>query len=318
MTSRALIVGSGGQDGTLLFDLLVAKGYEVIGLTRNVVMSSTGNWTGLGFDITNFRAVSDFIQILQPNEVYFLAAHHHSSQDYCGDEEIITRESIAINHGALVGFLEAIRLCSPKSRLFYAASSHIFGDPAEELQDENTSINPITIYGITKASGLFTCRRYRQIYGIFASAGILYNHESPLRSKSFLSKKITTGVAMIKRGELSKIKIGDLNIRVDWGYAPDYVRAMHQVLNIDTPEDFIISTGVTHSVREFVDLAFKAAGLDYLAHMDIDASMMQRTAYGLAGNPAKLMNKTGWRPTLTFSEMVNKLVNFELGERDEK
>jgi GDPmannose 4,6-dehydratase len=318
MTLRAIIVGSGGQDGSLLYDLLLQKGYDVTGLTRTGVVSSTGAWNGAAVDISNFRAVSDLVLSTQPDEIYFLAAHHHSSQDNQGDDESIFRTSTEIHLTALVAFLEAIRRDVPGARLFYAASSHVFGAPTDQPQDESTPINPETVYGITKAAGLFACRRYRKVHGLFASVGILYNHESFLRSARFVSKKIATGVAEIKRGRSNRIVLGDLDASADWGYAPDYVSAMHRMLQLGAADDFILATGKAHSVRDFASAAFDCVGLNYSPYVETDTALIRRSMLGLVGNPAKFMATSDWKPSVDFVEMVHRLVRHELEESNDE
>lgn len=316
MTPRAMIVGSGGQDGSLMHDLLLKKGYEVIGLTRGGVISSTGAWDAPPVDIVNSHAVSNLIARTRPDEIYFLAAHHHSSQDNQGDDDRLFRSSTDIHLIALVAFLEAMRHQTPRARLFYAASSHIFGSPSEQPQDESTAISPETIYGITKAAGLFACRRYRKTHGLFASVGILYNHESHLRGAEFVSKKIAVGVAAIMRGSLEKIVLGDLAASTDWGYAPDYVEAMHRMLQLDVADDFILATGKAHTVDDFVTAAFGYAGLNYRPHIEIDTTLVRRRMPGLVGDPAKFKAASGWTASVDFSEMVRRLVQRELEELD--
>jgi GDPmannose 4,6-dehydratase len=315
---RAIIVGSSGQDGSLLYDLLSEKGYEVIGLSRTSMTSSTGAWKGPAINISDFLAVSDLVLRVRPKEIYFLAAAHHSSQDDQGDEGNLFRISTDIHLTALVAFLEAIRRNSPYTRLFYAASSHVFGAPVEQPQTESTPINPESIYGITKAAGLFACRNYRKLHGVFASVGILYNHESTLRSARFVSKKIITGVADIKRGHSKKIVLGDLDSLADWGYAPDYVSAMHQMLQLGKPDDFILATGKVQSVRDFVSSAFDWVGLDYLNYVETNAELVRRKTPGLIGSPDKFMAASNWKPSLCFVEMVHLLVQQELERSDGK
>ena len=312
MILRAIIVGSSGQDGTLLTNILLDRGYEVIGLTRTSVIDSTGAWSGAPVDIANPQAVSDLLLHTQPSEIYFLAAYHHSSEDNQGDEGELFRLSTETHLTALVAFLEAIRHYMPLTRLFYAASSHVFGAPQIQPQDEHTPINPETVYGITKAAGLFACRRYRKTQGVFASVGILYNHESYLRGAKFVSKKIAAGAAGVKCGRLNKIVLGDLDASADWGYAPDYVDAMHRMLKLNVADDFILATGKTHTVRDFVSIAFNYVGLDYMPYVDTSATLVRRRMLGLVGNPSKFMGASGWKPSVDFTEMVHRMVQHEL------
>jgi GDPmannose 4,6-dehydratase len=318
MTQRAIIVGSGGQDGTLLTKLLIGRGYEVIGLGRATTQNSSCAWGKVPIAITDGHAVSDLVGRSQPSEVYFLAAHHHSSEDDQGDEGHLFQLSIETHLTALVAFLEAIRHASPRTRLFYAASSHVFGTAATPIQDEQTPINPETVYGISKAAGLFACRRYRKVYGLFASVGILYNHESPLRGTRFVSKKIVSGVASVKRGRSNKIVLGDLDASADWGYAPDYVEAMHRMLQLEAADDFVLATGIAHTVRDFASVAFDSVGLDYAAHVETNNSVIRRHMPSLVGNSAKFRVASEWQPSLDFGQMVSDLVRHELEQLDGK
>lgn len=316
MTRKAIVVGSAGQDGALLYELLESRRYQVIGLTRSQIRSNLTEFTTLRADISNSREVRQLVEKFLPDEIYFLAAHHHPSEGMAPNTENLFAESSRVNTLALVGFLEAIFTASPKTKLFYAASSLIFGTPATAIQDENTPINPTTVYGITKAAGLFACHYYRQNHGVFAAAGILYNHESPRRSASFVSKKIAESVARIKKGLAIKLVLGDLEAETDWGYAPDFVDAMHRILSLAQPDDFVIATGESHTVRDFVRIAFDYVGLDYSFHVETDPTLMHRRKPGLIGNPAKLKRTTGWEPTVNFETMVRKLVQAELDKID--
>ena len=318
MSLRAIVVGSSGQDGTLLTRLLSERGYEVVGLSRSALSDPAGIWGGGVVDITNPQAVVELLSRTRPNEVYFLAAHHHSSEDNQGDEGILFCASTEIHLMALVAFLEAIRRVAPDARLFYAASSHVFGTPREAPQDENTPINPETVYGITKAAGLFACRRYRKAHHIYASVGILFNHESYLRNARFVSKKITAGAAGVKRGIVERIVLGNLDASADWGYAPDYVNAMHRMLGLKEAGDFVLATGRAHTVREFAEAAFNYVGLDYRPYVQADETLIQRKLPGLVGSPARFMAASGWKPSLNFTEMVHTMVQQELDAVDGK
>jgi len=213
----------------------------------------------------------------------------------------------------LVNFLEAIRLHRKETRLFYASSAHIFGATSESPQTETTPRMPENIYAITKVTGMEACRHYREEHGIFASTGILYNHESAYRKGSFLSQKIIQGVMAIKRGDSRELVVGNLASKVDWGYAPDYVDAMVRILELPHPGDYIVSTGETHSVREMVQLAFEEQGLDYQKWVRENPTIIRASRKGggggscLVGDSSKLRRETSWRPSVTFSEMVARL-----------
>lgn len=312
MTRRAIIVGSRGQDGTLLREHLASRGYAVIGVHRSGIDGDAGEWARRQVNIADAQAVARLVADTTPEEIYFLAAYHHSSEERQDDEMELFRKSTEIHLIALVVFLEAMRQHSPGSRLFFAASSHIFGAESGGRQDESTPLRPQTVYGITKAAGLLACRRYRNVHGIFASTGILYNHESPLRSTKFVSKKIAAGVAAIKRGVVDKIVLGDLGASADWGYAPDYVDAMHHMLQLPQGDDFVVATGEAHTVQEFAEIAFDCAGLSWKDHVQADAGLMARKMPGFLGDASKFMAASGWRPSVSFREMVRRLVKHEL------
>ena len=305
---KAIIVGSEGQDGRFLYNLLLGKGYEVVGIDMHTVRCSTASNLPLVVDISHADAVADLIRLIKPDEVYYLAAFHHSSEDEQVENIELFKRSYNVHVVSLVNFLEAITKHSRETRLFYAASSHIFGNPSTAIQDENTPINPNCIYGITKTDGLFTCRFYRDNYAIFTSVGILYNHESPLRHERFVSRKIIKGALAIKNGKQGKLILGDLNAEIDWGYAPDYVDAMHRMLNHHEPDDFVVATGVMHTVREFTQLAFDFLGLDYRSYVEENPAIMTKKAYRRTGNPRKLMELTGWRPSVDFGQMIRFMI----------
>jgi GDPmannose 4,6-dehydratase len=211
-----------------------------------------------------------------------------------------------------LNFLEAARVKSPKSRLFFASSSRVFGAPPSSPQDETTPLNPECVYGITKAAGQRCVRYYRQAHGLFAAAGILYNHESPLRAPAFVTTKIVRGAVAIRRGQQSKLVLGDLDAEADWGYAPDYVDAMRQILRLPAADDFVIASGASHTVRNFVEAAFGLVGLDWNAYVEVAPGLIsgQRRS-SLVGNTAKLTAATGWKPSVSFTELVRILVQAE-------
>lgn len=204
---------------------------------------------------------------------------------------------------------------SPQTRLFYAASSHIFGKPDTEPQDENTRIQPLNIYAVTKVTGLNLCRMYRTVHQIFVSVGILYNHESPLRGGQFVSQKIARGAVMCRKDPSHRLVLGDLKGEVDWGFAPDYVDAMQRIMNLPEADDFVIATGEKHTVEDFVRIAFDSLGLDWRVFVTERKGIITRPTVALVGNAAKLTMKTGWQRSVTFSDMVKKLVE-SAGRKD--
>lgn len=310
--SIILVIGGDGQDGRLLFDRLSGEGHGVTGLGR---CSARSNQTGLPIPVTDIldqAAIQTAIGLLKPDQIYYLAAHHHAAEDKAPAPAELLRRSFAVHVGGLMNFLEAIRIVSPHTRLFYAASSHIFGQGTTLAQDENTPLAPRCAYGITKTAGLHCCRFYRANYGISASVGILYNHESPLRRAEFVSQKIVRAAIAISRNKSGKLVLGDLSACIDWGYAPDYVDAMIRILALPESDEFVIATGEAHSVQEFVELAFAVVGLDWKTHVEENPSILTKPKLALVGNAAKLRATTGWRPSLSFQQMVETLVKAAL------
>ena len=305
---RAIIVGSNGQDGRILYDRLLQENCSLLGIGSGSVRS-TEPFGLTTIDITDSRQVLETVRLWKPDAIYYLAAFQHSSQDGLGDNTAALYEkSHAVNVTGLVNFLEAIKDVSLSTRLFYAASSLAFGDALVTPQNEQTPLNPRCIYGITKATGVQCCRFYRQTHGVFASPGFLFNHESVYQKPKFVSQKIIRGALAIRRGTLDKLILGDLSARIDWGYAPDCVEAMIRILSLPQAEDFIIATGETHSVLEFVQIAFGLLGLDWQAHVAEDASILKRRRAPLVGDASKLHNLTGWKPSVTFEGMIWALV----------
>jgi GDPmannose 4,6-dehydratase len=302
----AVVIGANGQDGFYLSEFLESKKCEVIKIDRDFY--AKGGIPGKPIDIADPEQIQGLVSTIQPDELYYLAARHQSAQDKYSEDLKLYKESIEINEISLFHFLSAISAFSPKTKLFYAASSLVFGDPPYEIQDENTPINPSSIYGITKASGMFLCRKFRKEHGVFSACGILYNHESIRRGDNFLSKKIVNGVIKAIKDPSTILEIGNLESVVDWGYAPDYVAAMYRIINLDEPDDFIVATGKKHTVLDFVSTSFNAVGLDWRNYVHENRSIIQRKTQPLIGNPSKLIEATGWRPSVTFEEMIAILV----------
>ena len=304
---RALIVGCKGQDGRLLYDFLLQKRYVLVGIDKNDVRSSRSMHLE-PVNIEKYKEVSILINKFKPDEIYYLAAFHNASEDIPIEDIDMFKCSYKVNVLSLVNFLDAIKNLSPKTRLFYAASSHIFGEDTKGIQNENTPVNPSCIYGITKAAGLFSCRFYRKKYSIFASTGILYNHESSLRRANFVSRKIIKGAINIKRGKQDNLVLGDLAAKIDWGYAPDYIDAMYRILNIKAPEDFIIATGKGHTVSDFVKTVFGYLGINWKLYVREDTSIIKKKNFYRIGSPKKIMSATGWRSSVDFKEMIKLLL----------
>jgi GDPmannose 4,6-dehydratase len=321
VTRRALITGIGGQDGSLLAELLLEQGYEVFGVVRR--QAPYENLSGIRdrleliqADLLDQLSLVRALRSCRPHEVYNLASVSFVPASW--DQPILTAEFAAVGVTTL---LESIREVDQAIRFYQASSSEIFGEPLETPQSEETPLAPLTPYGVAKAYGHFITRSYRSRYGLHASSGILYNHESPRRPLDFLPRKVAHGAAAIALGLQGELWLGDLAARRDWGYAGDYVRAMWLIVEQDEPDDYVIATGESHSVEELVACAFGRVGLDWRDYVHVDESLVRGKAelHHLVGDPARARARLGWTPTLGFEELVNLLVDAELarlsGER---
>jgi len=306
-TKTALIIGVNGQDGRLLFEMLTESGYSIIGIGKKTIKTNKNNWAKK-IDIDKQESVFDLIKKTKPDEIYYLAAFLFSAQDKRPDFYNDLKESYQVHVLSLLNFLEAVRLFSPKTKLFYAASSLMFGDCKTKRQTEATPFNPNTAYGLTKMDGTILCRFYREKYKIFTAVGIMYNHESKYRTDNFISMKIIKGAKNIASGKQKTLVIGDLYAVVDWGYAPDYVRAMTLILNLKRGDNFIIASGQTHSVLHLVKIAFTHYGLDYRKYIKENKSLITKKRNTLVGNAKKLKDASGWKPSVNFDEMINKII----------
>ncbi len=312
MPKLAFIIGAEGQDGYYLFENLKAKGYKLIGFDKDKVRHTLSDQIN-PIDITKAKQVCEMVDKYKPDEIYYLAAVHQSSEESVQNDARLFNESYLINVSSLVNFLDAIVKYSKNTRLFYAASSHIFGNPDNDIQDENTPFKPNSIYGISKTCGIYACRFYRKKYSVFVSIGILYNHESPRRSMKFVSRKIIKKTVEIKNKISHNITIGNINAKVDWGYAPDYVEAMHKILQHSPAEDFIIASGETHTVKEFIETAFAQLGMDWRKYVVEDTTLIKKSEKkGLQGNIGKIKSKIGWKPKVKFTEMINIMIAEEM------
>jgi GDPmannose 4,6-dehydratase len=315
MRKRALITGIGGQDGSLLAELLLEQGYEVSGIVRRSG-ASYPNLAGIReridlveADLSDQLALVRALRTARPEEVYNLASVSFVPASW--EQPVLTAELAAVGVTAL---LEAIREVDPAIRFYQASSSEIFGEPLESPQHERTPLSPLTPYGVAKAYAHFIARSYRRRYGLHTSAGILYNHESPRRPLEFVPRKVAHAAAAISLGQEGELWLGDLESRRDWGWAADYVRAMWLMVQQDEGDEYVVATGVTHSVRELVECAFGRVGLDWREYVHIDESLVRGTAelHNLVGDPSKAEAKLGWRPTVTFDGLVHRLVDAEL------
>jgi GDPmannose 4,6-dehydratase len=312
---RALITGIGGQDGSLLAELLLEHGYDVLGVVRRSA-ASYPNLAGvrdraevIQADVNDELALVRALRSFRPHEVYNLASVSFVPMSW--EQPVLTAQLAAVGATAL---LEAIREVDPKIRFYQASSSEIFGDPVETPQDEETPLSPLTPYGVAKAYAHFITRSYRRRYGLHACAGILYNHESTRRPLEFLPSKVANAAASISLGLASDLWLGDLEAQRDWGYAGDYVRAMWLMLQQEEPDDFVIATGELHSVEELVRCAFEHVGLGWREFVHIDESLKRGKAelHNLVGNPAKARELLGWLPEVSFDELVELLVDAEV------
>jgi len=313
---RALITGIGGQDGALLAALLLDEGYEVSGVVRRDPDAYAQNLADVASrielvpaDLLHHTSLVQALQATRPTEVYNLAAPSFVPRSW--DEPIRTAEFAAVGATSM---LEAIREVDPGIRFYQASSSEIFGAPSETPQTENTPPSPLTPYGVAKAYAHFIAGSYRKRYDMFTCCGILYNHESPLRPVDFLPRKVARSAAAISLGLESELVLGELSARRDWGYAGDYVRAMWLMLQHDEPGDYIVATGVSHSVEDLVACAFDAVSLDWREHVRSDPALYRGTAelHDLVGDASKARERLGWVPEVEFDELVRILVDADV------
>lgn len=308
---RALVIGSAGQDGRILAAQLRAPETAVVGVDQNGVTAEGVPVPAAQLDLLDRPGVESFLRELAPDEVYYLAAHHHSSEESTDtDVAELFRLSIDVNVTGLVNVLEALWRVANTARLFYAASSHVFGRSSAPVQDESTPRNPINVYGITKSAGMDAVRFYRD-RGLHASTGILYNHESIYRSEKFVTMRLARAAQRAaeakQQGLIESIEVGSLSAAVDWGYAPDYTTAMRRIVALPAPGDFVVATGEAHTVQEFAAAAFAALGLDWREHVSERPGIVKNLGAALVGNAAKLRQSTGWTPSVTFDGMAARL-----------
>lgn len=317
MSKRALITGITGQDGSYLAELLLEKGYEVYGLTRR---TSTPNHSRISHiadsihllsgDLLDQYSLFQAIQESNPDEIYNLGAQSFVKASW--EQPMFTGESTALG---VTRMLDAMRMAKPDAKFYQASSSEMFGKVVEIPQKESTPFYPRSPYGVAKVYGHWITVNYRESYNLFAVSGILFNHESPRRGLEFVTRKISSSVAKIKYGKLDKLHLGNPEAKRDWGYAKDYVEMMHLMLQQDTPDDYVIATGETHEVREFVEKAFAVAGIknweDKVVWNDPRYSRPAEVDH-LIGDPAKAKAKLGWVPKTSFDELVRLMVESDL------
>jgi GDPmannose 4,6-dehydratase len=312
---RALITGITGQDGSYLAEFLLAKGYEVVGMVRRTSHHSferiehlLDRITIVAGDLLDQHSLTVVMQNVRPDEVYNLAAQSYVPASWT--QPVLTGEFTALG---VTRMLEAIRLVHPSARFYQASSSEMFGKVQESPQHEGTPFYPRSPYGVAKVYGHWITVNYRESYGMYAVSGILFNHESPRRGMEFVTRKVSDGVARIKLGLATELRMGNLDARRDWGYAGDYVDAMWRMLQRETPTDYVIGTGEAHSVRELVELAFGYLGLDWQAHVIQDPAFSRPAEVDvLLADSRKASAELGWSRTLDFAALVKLMVDADL------
>ncbi len=313
----ALITGITGQDGSYLAQHLLAKGYDVVGVVRRTSHDSYERIGGfldrvtiVPADLLDQHSLTSVIRDVKPDEIYNLAAQSFVPTSWT--QPVLTGEFTALG---VTRILEAVRLAHPDAKFYQASSSEMFGKAVETPQTENTPFYPRSPYGVAKTYGHWITVNYRESYGMFAVSGILFNHESPRRGLEFVTRKITDGVARIKLGLADELRLGNLDAKRDWGYAGDYVEAMWLMLQHTDPEDFLIGSGETHSVREFVQIAFEHAGLDWMSYVKLDPAFIRPAEVEiLLADPTKAERVLGWQPKVAFQELVAMMVDADLNK----
>lgn len=315
MGKRALITGITGQDGSYLAELLLSKGYEVYGIIRRSSVTKLDRLEGiqdqihlLSADLIDERSLTHVLEVSEPDEVYNLAAQSFVPESWT--QPILTGEVTALG---VTRVLDAIRTVNPKIRFYQASTSEMFGNAQEVPQTERTPFYPRSPYGVSKLYGHWITVNYRESYGLYACSGILFNHESPRRGLEFVTRKVTYAIARIKAGLQSTLELGNLDARRDWGYAPDYVDAMWRMLQLNQPQDFVIATGETHSVQEWVALAFSRVGLDWHKYVHTNPALVRPAEVDLlVGDSSKARAHLMWSPVVTFSELVRVMVDADM------
>jgi len=315
MTRKALITGITGQDGSYLAEFLLAKGYEVYGMIRR---SSTINYERISHiqerltlipgDLLDQNSLIEALRISEPGEVYNLGAQSFVPTSW--NQPVLTGEFTALG---VTRMLESIRTVNPKIRLYQASSSEMFGKIRETPQNEKTPFYPRSPYGVAKVYGHWITVNYRESYGLFCCSGILFNHESPRRGLEFVSRKVTHAAARIKLGLQDKLWMGNLDAQRDWGFAGDYVEAMWLMLQQDEPDDYVIATGISHSVKDLTRVAFGSLGLNWEEHVVADPKLFRPAEVDfLLGDSRKARGRLGWEPRVPFEDLIRTMVNYDL------
>jgi len=323
---KALITGITGQDGSYLAELLLGKGYTVIGLERRTTGSTEDRYRNLSEalsnpnflleqgDITDFSSVYSIINEHQPDEIYNLAAQSHVGSSFKSPVS-----TIEINFIGCLNLLESIRMLNPNIKFYQASTSEMFGDNVQTPQNEETRLSPVSPYACAKLAAHHLVDTYRKSYGIFACSGILFNHESPRRGEDFVTRKITKAAARIVLGKQKKLSLGNLNAYRDWGFAGDYVEAMWLMLQHDKPEDYVVSTGISHSIKEFLEIVFEYAGLQVDDHLIIDPNFYRPCEVPqLLGDYSKAERVLGWKPRTKLRDLAIMMFESDLEEQKRK
>jgi GDPmannose 4,6-dehydratase len=317
---RALITGITGQDGSYLTELLLSKGYEVHGIVRRVALEDPENRLSRlkpvladlklhAASMESFASLHQAVSKVQPHECYHLAAQSFVS--YSFDDEFSTLQT---NINGTHYLLAVLKNLVPDCRVYFAGSSEMFGKADEVPQTESTRFHPRSSYGISKVAGFDLTRNYREAYNMHASSGILFNHESPRRGFEFVTRKVTAGVARILAGHAKELRLGNLDAKRDWGHAREYVEAMWMMLQQPAPGDYVVATGETHSVREFVELAFRCAGLEYQQYVVTDDDLYRPAEVNiLQGDASKARRELGWTPKVNFEALVREMIFSDCG-----
>lgn len=313
---RALIFGVSGQDGAYLAEWLLSKGYQVSGTSRDCAVTGFGNLKRLGIlekvglhsaVLTDFRSVVQVLRSVKPHEIYNLAGQNSVGLSF--SQPVETFESITVGN---LNILESMRFMGSGARFYNASSGESFGNTGAGRADEKTAFRPRSPYGVSKAAAFWAACNYRDAYGLFVCSGIMFNHESPLRPERYVTRKIVAAAAQIARGGRRKLKLGNLAIRRDWGWAPEYVQAMWRMLQQPRPRDFVIATGKTHTLQEFVGIVFATFGLDWRRHVTVDRALFRPTEIeGNAGDAGLARRVLGWKATVTMPELAARMARAE-------
>ena len=316
---RVLITGVNGQDGSYLAEMLLAKDYEVHGVVRRDALEDPVhrlvNIAGVQKDVRlhvgsldNHLSIYKIVAAVRPDECYHLASSSFVSYSFEDESSIV-----ANNFNATHSLLSSLKELAPDCRVYFAGSSEMFGDAKASPQNEATPFNPRSVYGISKLAAFHLARNYREHHRMFVAAGILYNHESPRRGHQFVTRKISSTVANIKLGRAQSLSLGNIDARRDWGYAPDYVKAMHTMLQQSIPGDYVVATGVTHSVKDFLRAAFSVVDLDYERYVSVNPEYFRPSeTVLLCGDASRARRELGWAPSKTFEQIVEEMVQTDI------